>query len=51
MKSRGYRLGAIGIRVWFLPEDLELLDESPPALPLKRCWELEAWDWPPDELE
>ena len=47
VRSRGYRLGAVGVRVWFLPEDLEILDEEPPSLPLS-CAELQPWDWPPD---
>lgn len=50
VRSRGYRLGAIGVRVWFLPEDLALLDEAPLTLSPKRCGELEEWDWPPDDF-
>lgn len=49
VKSRGFRVGALGVRVWFLPEDLQLLEEVGMPAPPKRCDELEAWDWPPDE--
>lgn len=48
IKPRMFRSGALAVQVWFLPDDLELLDEEPPAIPLKRCDELEPWDWPPE---
>ena len=52
VRSRGYRFGHIGIRVYFLPEDLALLDEQPApllTLPRKHCWELRELDWPPED--
>jgi len=49
IKARMFRTGAVAVQVWFLPEDLELLEDQPLAFLRKRCDELEAWDWPPGD--
>jgi len=53
VKGRMFSLGpSVAVKVYFLPEDLALLDEETRpilSLPRKHCWELSADDWPPED--